>query len=376
MLATRKHPKMTNYEIEFIHVGTGNRNGDAIVVRYGEAGNYKILVYDGGTLKSGEDVVAHIKQNYNTTVVDDVVNSHPDGDHASGLRVVIEELDVKRVHMHRPWEHSSKILEYFKDGRITDTSLAERLQEKMRAAYEVEQLALERNILQPEPFQGMSIGGFVVLSPPQDWYIHSLIADFEKSPEPKAEKSFAAGAMDSLTKVIETARAKIETWIDEHWDLETLHEDVETSAENESSVVLYGPYGSSKGLLLTGDAGVQALSRAADYLEGRGYSLPNNLRFVQIPHHGSRHNVSPSVLNRILGPILPHGSERKKIAFASTSTECDTHPRKVVTNAFMRRGFNCYQHRNKSWIRQVVGTMPHRSATTLVPIPFHSKVEG
>src|SRR5262245_28946618 len=128
----------TGVEVEFLHVGTGNKNGDAIIVRYGEPGAYKILVYDGGTLASGEKIVEHIQQYYGTSDVDDVVNSHPDADHASGLRVVVEKLNVKRLHMHRPWTHSSKILDYFKDGRITDQSLADRLKEKMAAAYELE----------------------------------------------------------------------------------------------------------------------------------------------------------------------------------------------------------------------------------------------
>ena len=364
---------MSGVEVEFIHVGTGTKNGDAIVVRYGEPGAYKILVYDGGTLASGEAMVKHIKQHYDTSVVDDMVSSHPDGDHASGLRVVLEELDVRKVHMHRPWEHSSTILDYFKDGRITDTSLAERLQDKMRAAYEVEQLALKKQIPVSEPFQGMGVGGFVVLSPPRDWYIHSLIPAFEKSPAAKSE-SLASAAMGGLMTVVEAARAKVATWIEENWDVETLAEDVETSAENESSVLLYQTFG-GKGVLLTGDAGVQALTMAADYLDSRGHSLPDNLRFIQIPHHGSRHNVSPSVLNRILGPILPHGSKSTKVAFASTSTECATHPRKVVTNAFSRRGYACYQHSNTGWIRQNWG-MPDRKASPITPIPFHEKVEG
>ena len=32
---------------------------------------------------------------------------------------------------------------------------------------------------------------------------------------------------------------------------------------------------------------------------------PEQLRFVQVPHHGSRRNVEPSVLDRLLGPRRP-----------------------------------------------------------------------
>lgn len=38
------------YEIDFLPVGNGSRNGDAIAVRFGISGNYKVMVFDGVTL--------------------------------------------------------------------------------------------------------------------------------------------------------------------------------------------------------------------------------------------------------------------------------------------------------------------------------------
>lgn len=67
---------MAGYEVDFIHVGTGEKNGDAIAVRYGEPNAYKVIVYDGGTKASGEALVEHIEKVYGTTHVDYVVNSH------------------------------------------------------------------------------------------------------------------------------------------------------------------------------------------------------------------------------------------------------------------------------------------------------------
>ncbi len=48
------------YEIDFLPVGNGDKSGDAIAVRYGEPGNYKVMVVDGGTKESGQALVAHI----------------------------------------------------------------------------------------------------------------------------------------------------------------------------------------------------------------------------------------------------------------------------------------------------------------------------
>lgn len=37
------------YEIDFLAVGDGERSGDAIAVRYGSPGAYRVMVVDGGT---------------------------------------------------------------------------------------------------------------------------------------------------------------------------------------------------------------------------------------------------------------------------------------------------------------------------------------
>jgi beta-lactamase superfamily II metal-dependent hydrolase len=326
------------YEIDFLPVGNGDSSGDAIAARWGTPGNYKVLVYDGGTAESGEALVKHVREHYETERVDYVVSSHPDNDHASGLSVVLDELEVGELWMHRPWEYSSIIRDYFHDGRLTDESLAERLKTKMRAAHALEELAIEKGIPIYEPFQGSTIGPFTVLSPESEWYIHELIPAFEKSPKQKVEKSMANDMLGILAEAIRKAGA----WIAETWGVELLREGVETSAENESSVILFADF-DGRGVLLTGDAGIQALNRAADYAALYGVDLPSRLKFVQVPHHGSRHNVSTSVLNRIVGPRrLTNDGEFSKTAFVSAGKESTTHPRKMVTNAFHRRGARPY----------------------------------
>lgn len=339
----------TGFEIDFLPVGNGDRSGDAIAIRYGTPGNYKVLVYDGGTKDSGQALVDHIKEHYGTSRVDHVVNSHPDGDHASGLSVIMEQMEVGELWLHRPWQYSNVILNYFKDGRITDNSLAERLKEKMAAAYALEQLAQKNNVPIYEPYQGATVGNFTVLSPEKDWYIHTLIAEFTKSPEQKASATNATGLLGALTKAAAAAAA----WVTEHWGVESLREDVQTSAENESSVILFGQL-SDKGILLTGDAGIRALTVTADYSETNGIFLPNRLDFVQVPHHGSRNNVSTSSLDRIIGPRkASNDGFMNKTAYVSAGKESTTHPRKAVTNAFIRRGATvvatqgqtkCYTH--------------------------------
>ena len=109
------------YEADFLAVGDGEKSGDAIAVRfgnlYGRREEQFILVIDGGTNESGERMVNHIHRYYQTDWVNLVLSGHPDADHSSGLEVVLEELGVQHLWMHRPWEHSTEIRGWFTDGR-------------------------------------------------------------------------------------------------------------------------------------------------------------------------------------------------------------------------------------------------------------------
>jgi beta-lactamase superfamily II metal-dependent hydrolase len=357
------------YEIDFIKVGDGERSGDAIAVRVGsDATGYKVMVVDGGNKDSGQELVDHIKAHYGTSHVDYLVNTHPDADHASGLEVVLGGLTVGEVWVHQPWHYPDAIVHWFKDGRITVTSLAERLQDAMYHAYRVEELAKQKGIPVREPYQGARIGEyFWVASPSREWYFE-ILAHFDKTPEAKT-KPPATGLLAKAASLAEKALA----WIDEHWNIETLKDDVATSWDNESSVVLYG-YVSGHAILLTGDAGIQALTRTATYLESFNINLPSTLHFVQVPHHGSRHNVGPSILNRILGPKMLFDSASMKTAFVSAGPKSTTHPRRVVTNSFLRRGAKVFTNKEMN-IRHHF-QMPPRQWGPIQPLPFYDKVEG
>ena len=79
-----------------------------------------------------------------------------------------------------------------------------------------------------------------------------------------------------------------------------------------------------------------SLERALNLLENANYQ-PGACKFIQVPHHGSRRNVGPSVLDRLLGN---KGTDEKRgSAFLSSAEEgAPKHPAKKVTNAFRRRG--------------------------------------
>ena len=326
MADQREYPQ-SGYEIDFIPVGEGEKNGDAIAMRITKNGETEIYVIDGGTKASGEALVQHVRHYYGTNRVDYLISTHPDMDHISGIKVILEELEVRELWMHKPWEHASDIIKDILDGRVTQHSLSERIKESVRLATDVEKMAKDKGIQIYEPFQGDWIGScFYVLSPSRLWYTE-LLKNFDKMPATRSNPMLENKAFASSTD--NTAY--------EDWYNETLKEDGETSVRNESSAVLLGILPNDHRVLLTGDAGIQALTNAYEYALSNKYDL-QKCQFIQMPHHGSRRNVSPDLLDKLLGPILPEGSPAKKTSFVNTSKGSPEHPKKSVVNAFIRRG--------------------------------------
>jgi beta-lactamase superfamily II metal-dependent hydrolase len=344
-------------EIDFMQVGDGERSGDAIALRYGNPGTgYEVMIIDGGNKASGEALVQHVRSVYGTSIVQNVLNTHPDGDHSSGLTEVLEQLDVKNLWMHRPWAYAAGLLDHFRDPRFTPGGLEARIREALDAAHALETLAATRRIPIHEPFQGSRIGPFVVLSPEKSWYLRDLVPNFTRTPDAKRP---VEGILSPLVK----AAGDAVSWVAEALNIETLDESGEASAQNESSVILYGNF-SGQGVLFTSDAGRLALTRAILYANSLGISL-RALNCVQIPHHGSRRNVSPSVLNEITG----------QIAIVSVAPKSTTHPRRKVTNAFKRRGARVYKT-DGTYLNHVVGCPQRPNLRPATEIPFYDRVEA
>ena len=159
-----------------------------------------------------------------------------------------------------------------------------------------------------------------------------LVVESDKTPE--ATKQVVA----SLLRAAGTMVEKVITFIRAVWGQETFPEE-DTGAENNMSVVQYSNL-CGINILLTADAGRAALNEAADYAPKVGLSLPGIDR-IQVPHHGSRHNVSTELLDRWLGPRLttrPTDDKAKYIAVLSAAKADKDHPRKSVVRAFIHRG--------------------------------------
>lgn len=296
-------------EIDFLWVGEETKTGDAITCRFtdSQSGQDVVVVVDGGFASDGSRIAEHVRKYYKTSFVDLVVCTHPDDDHIKGLFGVFDELSVGQLAINRPTDYS-----------YTGDSVKSGLVEDLVAA------ARSQGTAVVPALEGASFfGGALIVAGPSDDFYRSMLR----------EQRRAAGLVASATRGFSQAIRVFfggdpgETLTDDNGG---------TTARNNTSVIL-DLNSEGKRALLTGDAGVPALERAADYLNvsNRGNDWPD---FIQVPHHGSRHNLDPAILDRLIGGLVDEGTVRGS-AFVSVGTKADDFPRPEIANAFRRRGY-------------------------------------
>jgi len=208
-----------------------------------------------------------------------------------------------------------------------------------------------------EPFTGTTWDSIRVLGPSRDYY-QQLVAQFRETPTP------AYSVPSTLQKAVASAKETIE-WVAEKLDMqyESLDDSGETSPENNSSAIVLLAVDGYK-LLFTGDAGIPALTAAADYAASLNIRL-DDLRLLQVPHHGSKHNVGKTILNRI----------RANNALVSVGAKAPKHPARKVTNALIRRGAAVCATAGANLCHHF-GTSIRAGWVSAETVPFYDQVEA
>ncbi len=359
-----------NFEIDFIGIDEDTKDASASCLRFfsSKHDRYIVGIYDGGYKAHGEALVDLLNKYYfqddSDPVIDFVICSHSDSDHASGLIEIFDKFKVNHLIVNRPWVYAEELYKHIDDGRKTVNSLKDELKQKYSIIATLEEKAIEQGTEIHEGFQGTLIfGALSILSPTKEFFLE-LLTESEKTPLEPIKESFS-----SMKRVFESVRKKIS----DIWGKDSLREGGSTTPENETSIVVYGDMEKNRAFLLTGDAGIRALTASADYACSQGINL-FDVSFHQIPHHGGRHNLSPNVLNRIVGPIVDKKDIPKKTAYVSVGKNSD-HPRKMVTNAYIRRGVKVYEARESSkWHRR--GTPDRSEYYAARPLSFSDQVES
>lgn len=341
------------YQIDFLPVesenGLGTKSGDAIAAQFTLAdGRTAVIVIDGGYGTTGESIVEHIDTYYGTRYVDIVISTHPDADHINGLKHVIETLEVGELLVHRPRKHALN---------IDDFSNLEAVDNLISAAE-------TRGVTVSEPFAGIQRwdGQLRILGPTQDYYRELLQQHLQEV------KSGVAARRRSLAASLMTKGRDLLAWALPALPIETLGDDGETGPRNNTSAIVLLAVDDHR-ILFTGDAGIPALSAAADQYEiAIGPLDAHPLAVLQAPHHGSRHNLAPSLLNRLVGAPGTRASVFQ--APISSAKASPKHPSPKVVNALTRRGGYVVATEGKTVCVQNQASRPGWTTVPAIP-PLH-----
>lgn len=337
--------KKQGCEIFFLEIGVNDqgskKSGDAIVLTMGnrfsnDRNDYKIVVVDGAFTSDAETIKKYLEMigaenSKGKLQIDLMISTHPDEDHIMGLTALAKDYNVK---IEKLWIHGCKKTR----DRIVQSK---KVEASLQQAKDLIKIAREKNIPMEEPFAGLiytpnNIDAEIEVLGPTEEYYQELI-------QRKENNGLIGKAIESTKeKVDQIINDKIREEIFNDETLKDPEENATSNINNSSAIILLSfiEENDKKSLaIFNGDAGVPALEKTIQKLQERGW-YDNNIerKFIQIPHHGSRRNVGPTLLNKLLGSKTMN--EYRGTSFVSAHAKNPyNHPRKSVMNAFTRRGF-------------------------------------
>jgi beta-lactamase superfamily II metal-dependent hydrolase len=328
-------PQYLGIEVDMLSLG----DADCILVTGWNSGIAQRVLVDGGNKNDAPKVRAFLAQR-RVNYIDHVVCTHPHDDHAGGLVELLT--DPKFVFgtfwMHQPWNHV--------DPRALEVALqttsakrvAKILWDSLKTQLAIIKALRLRGKIAIEPFAGQQIAFLTVCGPSAAFY-KALVAEF-------TDLNKLAGFEQSMNAheqqvFLEKFRALVTPLNN---DGSALGGEA-TEPENDSSVVLATRY-DNETVLFTADAGVPALEMVR-----RNYPVLQNCNWMQVPHHGSRRNLTEELVAWF----------RPKAAFVSAKGE-DGHPRVKLVNAFTRTGtvFYSTHYPNGAHLWYRLGFVPAR----------------
>ena len=349
------------FEIDVLGVGDASKGGDAIAFRYGDLLStpiqQKVIVVDGGYTKNGDELYELITKRYNTKQIYIAILTHPDDDHVQGLKRLFEYDDIKVANliMHRPWNNKSVINAEYADGRITNNSIAERLKSTFSCAYELSCLAEKKStkIIEPSIYShNLAMdANLSILAPSNDWYLKKIL-ESDKTP---------------LCEGTETKRITFSD-VDEDEDykvgeiVEWKYDDPHTTPINETSIVALFEHNNVK-VLFTGDVGREGLRLAMEEANRQNISV-NDLKIFISPHHGSRKNITPELMDCI----------KSTFTFLSTPKKGDPHhPSRRLVNKYIEKGHRLFSTNGNSMHWGI--DCPERNWGKKENLTYYSKIE-
>lgn len=307
----RPLPQLHGIEVDMLNIG----DADCILVTGWNFGVVERVLIDGGNKNDAPKVKAFLAQR-RITHVNHVVCTHPHADHAGGLVELVSDptFSFGTFWMHLPWNHVDVRTMWAALQKTSAKRVAKILSESLETQIALFEALKARQKVPVEPFAGQRIGFLTVCGPARDFY-KALVCEF-------SDLDRLAGYEQNLeSHERQIGLEKMRAIFQPESEDESALGGEPTEPENDSSVILATDLGSEV-FLFTGDAGVPALEMAR-----RNFPVLRNCHWLQIPHHGSRRNLTEELIEWF----------RPQTAFVSAAG-MNGHPRRKVVNVFKRVG--------------------------------------
>lgn len=317
--------EIVKHEIEMLNV----KAADCFIIHIIDEKNIEhIILVDAGNYNDGQKIIDHLKLHYNSPKIDLAIITHPDDDHYGGFFYLLEKLknkaedaiDIDRFWIHDPGNHI----------RTDDIKYAWNIKNARREARsvlnynEINLLSLidELNIPRKEPFA--YVGDDYV-------FVHKDYQLYVLGPTKEYYKPLALSFRNSLVSKAKTENVDEDSTIvlsEDKVFSKTLDEATDdSSGHNQSSLIFIFMPNSDEKYLFMGDAGYQAYNMIPNSL----LNYSKNVKWLKVPHHGSKHNLNNEMINAI----------KPKVAFISTES-IGTYLSQAVVNALKKSGCNVY----------------------------------
>lgn len=328
-----------SYQIDMIDVGAA----DAFIIHYNISDDtcYNILV-DAGNYSDGEKIAKCFNKWYPNEDIDLAIVTHPDNDHFGGFIKLIEMIDSKdknAINIKKFWINDPGNGHINKD-EVKWNSKQGSINVKARSVYDLDEtgtknlitlllkhpnIVFEEKFAEPGiadgkgtyvPKRDMDFPHFLILGPTKKYY-ESLIPNFRND-----KLNFFSNEDDSTYDEKLDLRRNGES-LSQY--LDDAQED--TSTHNRSSIIfIFEPTIGNK-FLFTGDASVESFEQMYE----SGYNYTKNVKWLKLPHHGSKHNLNSKLLRHF----------NPEIAFASAE-KYEKWLNKCVVNALNKLGTEVY----------------------------------
>jgi beta-lactamase superfamily II metal-dependent hydrolase len=309
-----------DFSIDMLSLG----NADCNIIWTKSNGSDFVTIIDGGNTKDAKTIIEHYENYIMRNISSDspilIINSHPHSDHIGGLIDLVHYFKnkIKRFYYNDPTDYIAETkrneIKNLNESFMYSTTRVQKLFESLKQSDTLSDVLEHYGIQKLTAFSDNKLDHnlFEFVGPSKAFYLQQL-GYFTNIENLKISGSNIHPESE-INEVQEGLKA-----------CEIVDERNDASAENLTSVLTKFVDSSNRKYLFTADAGVDSFISS----ENNGFDI-KNLHICQLPHHGSRRNISTNWISN-LNPSQ----------FWISASGSKKHPRKAVISCIKKNLPNC-----------------------------------